>query len=229
MSAGQPDKVSPATATAETLEARTGARPESAAPLHPTAAKILEAAHRILEEEGFEGLSFDAIAKRSGQYKGSITYFFGDKATLTIMLADVVGHDIVAAARERLQQLPEGPDRVHEAVAVNAEVCQNSEEFRVFLDILAKAVRREDLRERFALLYREYREVNRRMLGEGSSEPMRSELDLMATLSLAIVDGLSLQLSLDPDGFDPSPYWRCWEEVVAERLWAAGGGEAHGG
>jgi AcrR family transcriptional regulator len=199
---------------------------EAVASLHPTAAKILEAAHSILVEEGFDGLSFDAIARRSGQYKGSITYFFGDKATLTIRLADVVGHDIVAAAKERLEQLPEGPDRVHEAIVVNAEVCRNSEEFQVFLDIIAKAVRRDDLRERFAQLYREYRAVNGQMLGEGSSEAMQSELELMATLTLALVDGLSLQLSLDPQRFDPDPYWRCWEEVVTERLWAVRGERA---
>jgi AcrR family transcriptional regulator len=203
-------------------EVATGVGYQSVSSLHPTARKILEAAHRVLEEDGFDGLSFDAIARRSGQYKGSITYFLGDKATLIVMLADIVGRDIVAAAEERLKQLPEGPSRIHEAIVVNAQVCQNSDEFRVFLDIVARAVRREELRERFARLYREYREVNRQMLGEGASQAMRAELDLMATLSLAIVDGLSLQLALDPEGFDPDPYWSCWEEVVVSRLWAVG-------
>jgi len=208
----------------EKAQVPTGVRYRSVSSLHPTARKILEAAHQILEEEGFDGLSFDAIAKRSGQYKGSISYFFGDKANLTIMLADIVGHDIVAAAEERLEQLPAGPDRIREAVAVNAEVARNSDEFRVFLDVVAKGLRREDLRGRFAQLYREYREVNRRMLGDGTGAASRSELDLMATLSLAIVDGLSLQLALDPVDFDPGPYWRCWEDVLVERLGSADDG-----
>jgi AcrR family transcriptional regulator len=206
----------------------TGVRYRSVSDLHPTARRILEAAQRILEDDGFDGLSFDAIAQRSGQYKGAITYYFGDKANLIVMLADIVGGDIVAAAKEQLERLPEGPDRIHEAIRVNARVCQNSDEFRVFLDNVARALRRDDLRERFAQLYREYRDVNMRMLGDGSSQAMRTERDLMATLSLAIVDGLSLQLALEPKGFDPSPYWRCWEEVVIERLWAVAGDETAG-
>jgi AcrR family transcriptional regulator len=182
--------------------------------LHPTAQRILQAARRILVEKGLSGLTFDAIARESGQYKGSISYFFGDKDTLIAMLADLVGHDTVAAARARLDELSPGPERIHEAIAVNEQVSRNSEDFSVFLDIAAQALHTERLRKRMARLYESYRSINRAML-DGQEERGRApDIERLATLSLAIVDGLSLQYALDPTGFDPGPYWQCWEELV---------------
>lgn len=188
------------------------------AALHPTARKILAAAHQILQEEGLAGLTFDAIARASGQYKGSITYFFGDKATLIAMLADLVSHDTVASARERLRSMPPGPQRIHEAVQANSKVSRNVQEFRLVLDIAAQALRTDGLRQSLAQLYESYREINRGMLDDSPQPANAPELDIMATLSLALVDGLSLQHALDPEGFDPDPYWREWEEIVTERL-----------
>jgi AcrR family transcriptional regulator len=186
--------------------------------LHPTARKILKAARRLLEKDGFAALKFDAIARASGQYKGSITYFFGDKATLVAMLADLVSHDIMASARKKLSSLPRGEKRIHEAVKANELVSRNSRDFRVLLEIAAHAVARKDLRERIAALYATYREVNRLMLDEQPQPESREDVDRLAVLSLAILDGLSLQYALDPEAFDPGPYWAYWEEVISERL-----------
>ena len=42
-----------------------------------TAARILEEAKNILVEDGFLGLSFRAIAKRTGTTVGNIGYYYG--------------------------------------------------------------------------------------------------------------------------------------------------------
>ena len=186
--------------------------------LHPTAQRILQASRRILVERGLSGLTFDAIARESGQYKGSISYFFGDKETLIAMLADLVGHDAVAVARERLNALPPGRERVHEAIAVNEQVSRNDEDFVVFLDIAAQALRVERLKERIAGLYEDYRAINRAMLDSSAEHGGAPDIERLATLSLALADGLSLQHALDPAGFDPGPYWTFWEELVVQRL-----------
>jgi AcrR family transcriptional regulator len=194
------------------------ARPVSS--LHPTAQRILKAAYRILEEEGLSALTFDAIAERAGHYKGSITYFFRDKATLIALLADMVARDTVASSLEKLSSITSTDDRVHEACSMNYEITRNSVGFRVLLDIMAHSLRRSDLRERMAKLYSYYRELNARMINPEWEEGHDSarESDILGALTVAITDGLSLQYALDPEGFDPEPYWTEWEELVRTRL-----------
>jgi AcrR family transcriptional regulator len=191
--------------------------------LHPTAQRILKAAHDILEEKGFGALSFDAIARASGQYKGSITYYFGDKANLLARLADSVGDGIMEQALTRLQSLPSGPERIREAVATNEAVGRNLSEYRLFFDIIAQAARLEDVRKSIAKLYVEYRAANRSMLVE-SPQAWGEQVEELGTLSLAILDGLALQYMLDPDGFDPGPCWARWEAVLVEQLEDEAGG-----
>ena len=198
----------------------TGLRSGPVSSFHPTAQKIVRAAHKILEEKGFGALSFEAIARASGQYKGSITYFFGDKANLVASLADLVSSDIMGQALDKLRSLPPGRERIHEAVAVNEAVSRNLREYRLFFEIIAQAGRVDDVRKRIAELYTDYRAVNRSMLVENPGERV-VEAEELGTLSLAILDGLALQHMLDPDGFDPGPYWAIWEDILATRLQAS--------
>ena len=64
---------------------------------------ILEAAARILESEGFEGYTTNAIAKRAGVSIGSLYQYFPNKDAVTaaLVMADAMQlHDNVYAAAE---------------------------------------------------------------------------------------------------------------------------------
>ncbi len=68
-----------------------------------TVEAILEAAARILESEGFEGYTTNAIAKRAGVSIGSLYQYFPNKDAVTaaLVMADAVQlHDDVYAAAE---------------------------------------------------------------------------------------------------------------------------------
>jgi AcrR family transcriptional regulator len=80
------------------------------ADLSPTAARILEASKRLLDEKGFAGLTFEAIAAEAGENRASIRYHFANKAGLIEALADSVVHDDNVALLKRLQQ-PDATDR----------------------------------------------------------------------------------------------------------------------
>ena len=69
-----------------------------------------------------------------------------------------------------------------------------------------------------AALYESYRGINGGMLGDSSEQANATDLDEMASLSLALVDGLSLQHALDSERFDSIPYWNAWERIITERL-----------
>src|SRR3979490_915890 len=55
-----------------------------------TATRILEDAKNILVEDGFLGLSFRAIAKRTGTTVGNIGYYYGTKDDLMVDLAEYI-------------------------------------------------------------------------------------------------------------------------------------------
>ena len=55
-----------------------------------TVTRILEEAKNILVEDGFLGLSFRAIAKRTGTTVGNIGYYYGAKDDLMVDLAEYI-------------------------------------------------------------------------------------------------------------------------------------------
>jgi AcrR family transcriptional regulator len=55
-----------------------------------TVTRILEEAKNILVEKGFLGLSFRAIAKRTGTTVGNIGYYYGTKDDLMVDLAEYI-------------------------------------------------------------------------------------------------------------------------------------------
>ncbi len=55
-----------------------------------TITRILEEAKNIIVEDGFLGLSFRAIAKRTGTTVGNISYYYGTKDDLMVDLAEYI-------------------------------------------------------------------------------------------------------------------------------------------
>jgi AcrR family transcriptional regulator len=79
-----------------------------------TVAAVLEAAARILETEGFEGYTTNAVARRAGVSIGSLYQYFPSKDAITkalmlrettTLLADVAAIDAEASGRAGLQRL----------------------------------------------------------------------------------------------------------------------------
>lgn len=81
-----------------------------------TVAAVLEAAARILETEGFEGYTTNAVARRAGISIGSLYQYFPSKDAITKalmlrettqLLEDVAAIDVKAGGRAGLRQLVE--------------------------------------------------------------------------------------------------------------------------
>jgi hypothetical protein len=74
------------------------------------------------------------------------------------------------------------------------------------------------VRARFAEEYRVYRAVDGDCLAAAPRELSVAELDALAAVSIAVVEGLGIQRSLDPDGFDHERAWRMWRDVIGSYL-----------
>lgn len=187
------------------------------ASLPPVAQNILQAALRLLDRGGFDALRLQAIAEEAGEAKGSIAYYFGNKQGLIAALVDCLAHDANLAVIETTGDLPAGERRLHALVDAETRIAADVGSFRAFFEILPHVLRDDGLRPRVARLYRGYRETVLRALGTPSSAES-ARLDPHAMLTIAIVDGLAIQLALDPDDVDIAPATALWEALLRSSL-----------
>lgn len=183
--------------------------------LSPTAERILEAAIRILERDGFNALTFEAIAAESGENRASIRYHFGSKAGLISVLVDAVMYDGSVELIGAIAHNEPGEQRRRALIEAHREVAQRVHEYTAFYDLVPHIVRDPELHERFRQLFVWYRDLDSWALS-GSDDPADGDpYRQLATLTTAMLDGLGLQLLADP-GFDLRPAFDLWARMVCD-------------
>jgi AcrR family transcriptional regulator len=172
-------------------------RPE----LAPTAQRVLEAAKRIVLRDGLPGLTLDAVAEESGEYRSAIRYHFGDKDGLVAAIMDSTAltpttEPLFATAIE----LPHGKARTKAHMDALRRVSVNREQFRFFWYLLPQMLRDPELRRRLRDLYDDYIAINADGLGLHADDPPdQRRLFGLAVLVTAVCDGLGLMACLDDD------------------------------
>jgi len=116
------------------------------AELPATARRILEAARRILERDGYAGLTYEALAAESGEYKDSVRYHFGGKAGLIAAVVDSSVHDASLAIFAEARELDDPVERVVTVVGASREL-PGADDAWLMWELLPHVTRREDLRE----------------------------------------------------------------------------------
>jgi AcrR family transcriptional regulator len=172
--------------------------------LSPTARYILETARRLLIERGFSALTIENISLEANETKASVTKHFGGKAGLIETLFDSLVHDTYVALVAAVDELPPGEERVGAYIAGLRTIAEDVDAYRAFFQIAPHALRDPELRPRMARLYEWYREVTLRACGVVLPDDPQVRRRLLATagLVLAAIDGLALQVALDPAGID---------------------------
>jgi hypothetical protein len=89
-------------------------------------------------------------------------------------------------------------------------------------ELLPHFVRDKRLRAHVARLYGAYRAFDGRCLASGVSGLDQGDRERIGALSVAVVEGLGIQLAVDPHGFDNEAAFSLWEELVAAYLTAKG-------
>jgi AcrR family transcriptional regulator len=190
--------------------------------LSPTAHGILDAARRLLVRDGFSALSLEKIAAEAGVPKSLIRYHFGNKAGLIEMLVDALIHDANLGLKDEIEQIPAGDARVAHLLAAQRAMSADRRAFRVFYDMLPNALRERELRDRVAGLYEWYRSLNVWALHDPAAPLDQAELEPLAALSIAVLDGLAVQLLLAPRSFDHAGAYATWEAMVSRFVATAG-------
>ena len=190
---------------------------DPSAQLSPTARRLVTAARMLLARGGFEALTVEGVAAEAGAYRDSVRYYFGSKAAFIAAVVDSLAHDqSMAAVAETLAQ-PAGEERVHTLVAGDRRLVDDRDSFRDFFAIFPHVLLDEELRARVASLYDWYRDLYAGGMGGAGAEG-DARLRGLASLMVAMTDGLALQKLLDPDGVDLEPLFGLWEEILRREL-----------
>ncbi len=175
--------------------------------LPPTARKLLIAAKEILADDGFEALTLKAVSDRADENKAMIAYYFDNKAGLIAAVLDSVIHDEYLASATRMQDVAAG-DRMARLVEEMRRMTAATEDFEVFFELLPHVLRDEALRSRQALLVRWYWKMKLDWLGVADDAAAMDDPDLLglAQLLSAVIDGLAIQVAVNPETDLANPY-----------------------
>ncbi len=182
----------------------------------PTAQRILTAAKRILSHEGYARLTLQAVEKESGEYRALVAYYFGNKQGLIDAIVEDLMQSEDAALRERLDAIESPDERVRALIDEQRQISADWRGFRAFYELLPHIMRDERLRGDLAADYAQSRELDRQTLAAGTSGA--PDLDKLAALSVAIVEGLAVQYAADQEHFDHEGTYRLWEDMVLAYL-----------
>ena len=166
--------------------------------LSPTARRILEAAFRVLDREGYEGLTLRRIAQEAGETRSLILYHFENKAGLVAKLVDSLWHDADIALATGVDGLAADPrGRVLALTGLHRLLAEQPRLYRTYFALLPHVLRDRDARSRLTRTYRSYRHLGELCLAPAMDDTVTA-LPL-ATLLLAIGEGITVQTLLAGD------------------------------
>lgn len=167
---------------------------------------LLQAAIRCLQERGYARTTARDLVRASGTNLGAIGYHFGSKeALLNEALAESVRRWLPRVAEAALASSAQAS--VNDVAGLLFETVSGNRSLAVaYLEAWAQAERSPELRDQLAGHYREFRAAIGALAAAITPEPGQSELDFdaIASLIIALADGLMVQWLLDPKAVNPS-------------------------
>ncbi len=209
--------------TTEKPPKRSPGLPGAGAGFPPTALRLLEAARRLLTRSGYNSLSVEAIGQEAGENKALIRYYFGSKNGLIVALVDWLITETLWQARRR-HAGRSGRESPSEAVTENSEaLLDDLLSYKLFFDLLPRVLENPSMAKQFAELYRAYRDQNVRTLWKGAIEDTPAEVFDIAALTVAIADGLAVQILAEPGSVDVPRALATWRSFIDQVLAPAPG------
>ncbi len=163
-----------------------------------TRERLVQAATQVVAEHGFHAATVDRIAERAGFSIGALYSNFASKDELLFAVFD--GHLVWFQQRLQAATDDENPESV--LARWMGSLAQEPDQFLVFIEFWAYAVRKAKVRKQFEKRMTQMRSavaaaVTRRTEVTGTSPALPP--DLIALLALAIGRGLALEKLVDAE------------------------------
>jgi AcrR family transcriptional regulator len=183
--------------------------------------QVMDAAEAIIAGEGIHRLSLARIEDRAGMSRGQLTYYFPTKESILLAVFDRMLRRMIAQALRG-----DGPkpmtgrawDCFRYVLGRNLDpdgFPGKQDLFSLYYTFLAQMGHREDYRARLSELERERREFIAADIAASVPEPRPVPPRVAASLVHALIQGLSIQLAVDPDAFDREEMFAACVRLIA--------------
>ncbi len=164
---------------------------------------LVDAAWQCAALQGFRDLTVDDVCAAAGVSKGAFYGYFGHKQDLLLALLQ----DDAAALDAELERITDASSSGVQRLRLFAEAMlvrgEDAARVQVRADLWADLLTEEAVRERLATTMRRRRVLVRSWIEDGvaSGELVDVPANALASILLALTDGLMLHRALDPDAF----------------------------
>ncbi len=170
-----------------------------------TRSRIMDAAHRLFSQSGYDATGVADICKQAGVSKGAFYHHFPSKQAVFLELLESWLSGLDAAfnlTRQEVQHIPQAILQMADMVGNAFETADVS--LSIFLEFWTQAYRETTVWKTVVAPYRRYQAFFASLIKEGIQEGSLREVDADAAartlVSLAM--GLLMQALFDPDGAD---------------------------
>jgi AcrR family transcriptional regulator len=203
------------TSNAQTDGARGAAAiPSAHADMAPTARRLLEAARRLFERSGYEALSLEEIGREAGENKSLIWYHFGGKPQLLVALSEWLIYEAVRSIQSHAEGMSPGVERQQAVWDDCRELAADSQVQRLYFELLPHLLDDRKTRRRLADLYARYRMLLATGLSLDDGPDRSGDERALASMLVALADGLAIQLLADPGSVDMVRVEKHWQTLV---------------
>ncbi|HEY9293386.1 MAG TPA: TetR/AcrR family transcriptional regulator [Microlunatus sp.] len=186
-----------------------------------TRRSVLDSVIRIVADRGLDGVSIRGVAAAAGVSIGTVQYYGRSKDDLLVAafeeVADAIGARWSAEAAEGRVDVA-----LREAILENLPLDeQRSREGRVYLAFIARAAvhpRLAEVQQRFLTGQREACAEGYRIAIERRQARKGLDPDRAAAATVALVDGLLVQMLTDPDGLPADLALSVLDQQLAQYL-----------
>jgi AcrR family transcriptional regulator len=173
--------------------------------------EIMDAAEAIIAGEGIDELSLKKIETRAGMSRGQLTYYFPTRESILLAVYERMLRRMI---RERFTGGGPQPmtgrawDCFRHALVGHLGLDSDhlpekkKDLYSLLYTFLARMGHREDYRDRLSEMYRGWRELIAADVAHSVPELSAVPPQVAASMILALLHGLTVQLMVDPEAFD---------------------------
>jgi len=180
-------------------------------------AQIIEAFYRCLVRDGLHYASTRRIAQEAGVQPSILHHYFKDRAEMIEELVKNIVDQNTERYLAEINRYKDPAKRIDKAYEfLFGPEMINDEQGAFFYDLWAEAKRNERVREIFAMLYNHFREGIVSLLVETNTAAGLSpaEIKELASMIVAIQDGISLQWDMDPSKVSLKKASRLTKDII---------------
>lgn len=177
--------------------------------------QIIWGLYRCLASNGHEKVTVKMIAESAGLPAGVIHYYFKSKDEIVSTMAEAIVEKYEAALHSRIQESGDIRERVDVVIDFLVDFVFDRDLNRVFHNLIQMAFERRFLHGVMKRMLENYREQVAGVLieaGAGIDAPY------LGAALVAITEGFSVQLMVDPEVFNPSEIRQLLSQAVRFRL-----------